>query len=90
MWLLSYPLPTLQCNSARDDWFMCKRYSGKRWSTSQRCMIPSKSSLNKQQILDSSKLKEFAEDNFKFVLNMRKLFKQEKDTAAKEEIARYE
>ena len=30
----------------------------------------------KQQILDSSKLKEFADDNFKFNENKRKLFKQ--------------
>ena len=42
------------------------------------------------QILDSSKLKEFADDNFKFDENGRKLPKQVKNTVGKGEIARYE
>ena len=38
----------------------------------------------------SSKLKEFADNNFKFDENGRKLSKQVKDTAGKGEIARYQ
>ena len=37
----------------------------------------------KRQILDSSKLKEFADDNFKFDENGRKLSKRVKNTAGK-------
>ena len=44
----------------------------------------------KQQILDLSKLKEFADNNFSFVENGRKLLKQVENTAGKGEIARYE
>ena len=44
----------------------------------------------KRQILDSSKPKEFADDNFKFVQNGRKLSKQVVNTVEKGEIARYE
>ena len=44
----------------------------------------------KGQILDSSKLKEFADDNFKFVENGRKLSKPLQNTVGKGEIARYE
>ena len=44
----------------------------------------------KRQILDSSKLKEFADDNFKFDENRRKFSKQVENTAGKGEIARYE
>ena len=44
----------------------------------------------KRQILDSSKLKEFADDNFKFVENGRKLSKQVENTKVKGEIARHE
>ena len=46
--------------------------------------------ITRQQILDSSKLKEFADDNFKFVENERKLSKQEENTVGKGEIACYE
>ena len=42
------------------------------------------------KFLDSSKLKEFADDNINFVENDRKLFKQEENTVGKGEIARYE
>ena len=42
------------------------------------------------KILDSSKLKEFADDNFKFDENGRKLSKWVENTAGKGEIARYE
>ena len=44
----------------------------------------------KRQILDSSKLKEFADDYFKFYENCRKFSKHIKNTAGKGEIARYE
>ena len=40
--------------------------------------------------LDSSKLKEFADDNFKFDENGSKLSKQVENTVGKGEIARYE
>ena len=41
-------------------------------------------------ILDSSKLKEFADDNFMYDENGRKLSKWVENTAGKGEIARYE
>ena len=41
-------------------------------------------------MLDSCKLKKFANDNFKFDENDRKFFKRVENTAGKEEIARYE
>ena len=41
-------------------------------------------------ILDSSKLKEFADDSFRFDENGRKLSKQKENTVRKGEIARYE
>ena len=43
----------------------------------------------KQQILDSSKLKEFADDNFKFDENGTKYFRRVENTVGKGEIARY-
>ena len=53
----------------------------------------SKTSLNpfpNDKILDSSKMKEFADDNFKFDENGRKLSKLVENTEGKGEIARYE
>ena len=44
----------------------------------------------KHQNLDSSKLKEFADDNFKFDENGRKFLKRVENTVGKGEIARYE
>ena len=44
----------------------------------------------RQQILDSSKLKQFADENFKFDENDRKLSKRVENTVGKGEIARYE
>ena len=41
-------------------------------------------------MLDSSKFKHFADDNFKFYENGRKLFKPVENTVGKGEIARYE
>ena len=43
----------------------------------------------RRQILDFSKLKELADDNFQFDENGRKLFKQVENTVGKGEIARY-
>ena len=47
-------------------------------------------SLPNDKILDSSILKEFADDNFKFDENGRKLSKWVENTVGKVEIARYE
>ena len=44
----------------------------------------------KRQILDSSKPKEFADDNFNFDENERKFSKWVENTVGKGEIARYE
>ena len=46
--------------------------------------------ITRQQILDSSKLKEFADDNFKFDKNGRKLSKRVENAVGKGEIACYE
>ena len=46
--------------------------------------------MTRQQILDSSKLKEFADDNFKFDKNGKKLSNWVENTVRKAEIARYE
>ena len=48
------------------------------------------SPITRRQILDSSKLKEFADDNFRFDKNGRKLSKRVENTVGKGEIARYE
>ena len=45
--------------------------------------------ITRQQILDSSKLKEFADDNFKFDENGSKLSKQVENMVGKGEIAGY-
>ena len=45
--------------------------------------------ITRRQILDSSKRKEFADNNFKFDENGRKLSKQVENTVGKGEIARY-
>ena len=46
--------------------------------------------ITRRQILDSSKLKKFADDNFKFDENERKLSNRVENTVGKGEIARYE
>ena len=46
--------------------------------------------FSKRQILDSSKLKEFADSNFEFDENGRKLSKRVENTVGKGEIARNE
>ena len=45
--------------------------------------------VTKRQIIDSSKLKEFADDNFKFDENGRKFSKQVENTVGKGEIATF-
>ena len=47
-------------------------------------------SFPKQQILDSSKQREFADNNFEFDKNGRKFSKRVENTVEKGEIARYE
>ena len=46
--------------------------------------------FSKRQILESSKLKEFADDNFKFNENGRKFSERVENNAGKGEIAHYE
>ena len=46
--------------------------------------------ITRRQILDSSKLKVFADDNFKFDVNGRKLSERVENTVGKGEIACYE
>ena len=52
--------------------------------------MPLKKPIPRRQILDSSKLKEFADDNFKINENGRRLSKWVENTVEKGEIARYE
>ena len=54
-----------------------------------RDKIPSYLPVPKQQILDSSKHKEFADDNFKFDEKGRKLSERVENTVEMGEIARY-
>ena len=54
------------------------------------CFLTSIYPFPRRQILDSSKLKEFADDNFKFDENGRKLSKGVENTVGKGEIARNE
>ena len=54
------------------------------------CRLPEGKPITRLQILDSSKLKEFADDNFKFDENGRKRSKRVENTVGKGEIARYE
>ena len=51
-----------------------------------QCFQKASLTLSKRQILDSSKLKEFADDNFKFDENGRKFFKHVENTVGKGEI----
>ena len=58
---------------------------------SRNCVVRVKDIKNsRRQILDSSKLKQFADDNFKLDENGRKLSKRVENTVGKGEIARYE
>ena len=53
-------------------------------------MCPALNPLPDDKILDWSKLKQFADDNFEFEENSRKFSKQVEKTVGKGEIARYE
>ena len=55
----------------------------------KRCHCVGMGPIPRHQILDSSKLKEFADDHFKFDENARKLSKRVEKTVGKGEIARY-
>ena len=57
------------------------------FSFSAKCFLPFKP-FPKGQILNSSKLKELADDNFKFDENGRKFSKRIENTEGKGEIAR--
>ena len=59
---------------------MARKHCGKR----RNCSLP------KRRILDSSKMKELADDNFEFDENRRKFSKWLENTVGKGEIARYE
>ena len=54
-----------------------------------KCCMKLFNPLPDDKFLDSSKLKEFADDNFKFNENGRKLSKQVENTVGKGEIACY-
>ena len=64
----------------------------KNKSTTYRCPHSTANAytITRQQILDSFKLKDFADDDFKFGENGRKLSKRVENTVGKGEIARYE
>ena len=74
------------------NYFTNERCSGKRelecisWLVGGIWVYP----FPKRQILDSSKLKEFADDKFDFDENGRKFSKWLENTVGKGEIARYE
>ena len=59
-------------------------------SVSDHSIVENILTLSQTTILDSSKLKEFADDNLKSEENGRKFFKQFENTVGKGEIARYE
>ena len=60
------------------------------WSCQKFCCLIKPLLFPKCQILDSCKLKEFADDNFKFDENGKKFLKRVENTVGKGEIARYE
>ena len=60
------------------------------WTSLKFCCLVKNKPFPKRQILDSFKLNEFADDNFKFDENGRKFFKRVENTVGKGEIARYE
>ena len=61
-----------------------------KWKSSKLTWEVKGQPITRGQILDSSKLKEFADDNFKFDENGSKLSKRVENTVGKGEIARYE
>ena len=72
-----------------------KIHTGEGTSTKLPCLIQTIFAFTlqpfaKRQILDSSKMKEFADDNFIMDKNGRKLSTRVENIMVKEEIARYE
>ena len=60
------------------------------WTNLEFCHLVRNQVFPKRQNLDSSKLKEFADDNFRFKENGRKLSKLVENTVGKGEIARFD
>ena len=60
------------------------------YKSTQKIMSDTALPITRRQILDSSKLKEFADNTFKFDENGRKVAKRVENTVGKGEIARYE
>ena len=65
---------------------MVKDYAYSKWS----CFFQIVQLFSKEQMLDSSKQTEFADDKFRFDENGRKFFKWVENSVVKGEIARYE
>ena len=65
---------------------LCAQLPGKSEIIPHPCHSP----ITRRQILDWSKSKQSADNNFKFYENNRKFFKQVENTVGKGEIARYE
>ena len=71
--------------------FTLSRINSSVWATFYSiCGLQVFQQITRRQILDSSKLKVFADDNLKFEENGSKLFKPVENTVGKWEIARYE
>ena len=60
------------------------------WTNLKICCLVKSKPFPKRQILDSSKLKEYADDNFNFDENGTKFFKRVENTVRKGEIACFE
>ena len=60
------------------------------WVVKSRYFVVKDKPFPKQEVLDFSKLREFADDNFEFNEIGRKFFKLVENTGGKGEIARYE
>ena len=78
-----------QENSKILDWSKCKWFADHTSFLSETVIFVFYP-ITRQQILDSSKLKKFADDNFKFDENGRKLSKRVENNVGKGEITRYE
>ena len=90
--ILSQTSPGFYLSSVQVFWKHCESiydYIFYEISVSLWKIIKNYLPFPKQQILDSSKLKEFADDNFKFDKNGRKFSIWLENTVGKGEIARY-
>ena len=72
----------------REEYFLCK--TRKKHNITVFFFSIHNKPFPKRQILDSSKLKEYADDNFEFDENYRMFSKWVENTVGKGEIARYE